>query len=108
MAVTPHTNQIHEVLTLAIGNQTLKSLLVGTYPGLNYAFQSFAWGVEAGGPVAIAQKTMAAIGDGQQKALADPPDEGEQHGARGHTDGEKINFFATANGDKIWVRIRTR
>jgi hypothetical protein len=108
MAVTPHQNQVHEVLTLAIGNQTLASLLATPYPGLNMAFQAFAWGVESGGPVAIAQKTMAAITDGQQKVAADPPDEGEQHAMRGHTDGSKINFFATANGDKIWVRIRTR
>ena len=108
MAVTPHTDSIDETFTLSIGNQSWRAMLAAVYPGMQLGHKFFSWKVLTGGPVAIAKKPMAAIGDGYSRAIADPEDVEPVSSRDEVIQGALINFFATANGDKIRVRASNR
>lgn len=103
---TAHQNAIDQLFVLAVGLNTWPALLAAQGPaGIGLAYHSFSFLVDSGGPVSsfMGKTPMSAITDGHQWTV----DQGDtlDGGSRGATvDCSLLQFWATANGDKLRIR----
>lgn len=109
MTQTAHVNEDGRVYTLAIGENLWPALLAAQGPaGLHLSHTEFSWRVESGGPVSHSSRntSMSAITDGESYALGDGFT--MRSGGKGSIDGNLQRFWATANGDKLYIFARNR
>lgn len=109
MSQTPHVNEIGQVFTLTIGQNTWPAMLAAAgVVGLHLGHVEFGFRVETGGPVSHASSstTMTAIGDGESYVAG--AGRSVNQGDHGVIDGTLQRFWATANGDKLYVYARNR
>lgn len=107
MSVTPHANQVGEVVSLTAGNQTLRSILDTVKPGMSSHLKGWSFRIESGGPVSWGRKTLTVIGDGSIYGGVGEGFSEDVGGDRRTIDAGLINLFATNTGDKCYISAFT-
>lgn len=98
----PHPTNFSGLFTLnAVANFNLETDIIPVVaPGMSGKILEMSWRVYSGGPVAKSSAPMAVITDGAQYSVGDGTPKEE------HVNANRVNFFPTADTDKIELTLK--
>jgi hypothetical protein len=102
----PHTTEFSGVITLNAGLNLLADILRANAPGLFHSLVELEYMVEAGGPIYRGNHLMTDVGQGKKNLLGDGDTERAVPGEAIFAN--RVGFWATNAGDKLFIRCRTR